>query len=170
MFKVKKNSDGSVARLVAQGFSQTAWSDYHETFSLVVKANTVQMVLAIAVSQQWCIHQIDVNNAFLDGKLYEEVYMKQPPGFEMLDPEGNLLVCKLKKSLYGLKQAPHAWFDTLKNFLTEALGFQGCKADSSLFFKKTLAGCVFLLFYVDDILVIGAQEDDIVGVMQALHQ
>ncbi|KAA3467545.1 Retrovirus-related Pol polyprotein from transposon TNT 1-94 [Gossypium australe] len=74
-----------------------------------------------------------MNNAFLNGKLLEEVYMKQPPRFEVCDSE----VCNLKKkSLYGLKQALRVWFDTLKNFLTDVLGFQSCKDNSSLFFKK----------------------------------
>lgn len=110
LFKIKKNPDESVARnkarLVAQSFSLTISSDFHETFSLVVKAKTVRMVLAIVVSQQWKVRQIDVNNAFLNGNLHEEVYMRQPHGFEVSDVDGNILVCKLKKSLYGLKQAP----------------------------------------------------------------
>lgn len=95
--------------------------------------------------------------------------MKQPSGFEVADQEEKLLVCKLKKSMYGLKQAPCAWFDTLKIFFIDVLGFQNCKPDSSLFFKGTLAGSVFLLVYVEDILVTGAQEVDVVDVIRALH-
>lgn len=140
MFKIKRNPNESVtrnkARLVAQGFSLTIGSDYHEAFSLVVKANTIRMVLTIVVLQQWKICQIDVNSSFLNGKLLEEVYMRQPLGFEVFDSEGNLLVCKLKKSPYGLKQSPRAWFDTLNNFLTDTLGFQSCKAGSSFCFLR----------------------------------
>lgn len=85
------------------------------------------MVLVVAVSQQWKIKQIDVNNAFLNGKLLEEVYMRQPLIFEVYDSKGNLLVCRLKKSLYGLKYAPRAWFDTLRSFLNDALDFKAVK-------------------------------------------
>lgn len=173
-FQVIYDFDGSVARnkarLVAQGFSQIVGSDYHETFSPVVKANTVRMVLVVAVSQQWRIRQVDVNNAFLNDKLLEEVYMRQPPRFKVCDSKGNLLVCKLNKSLYRLKQAPHAWFDTLKSFLADALEFQNYQAYSSLFFKKTSIGCVFLLVYVDDILFTGDQESEITTIIQSLYQ
>ncbi|KAG8502673.1 hypothetical protein CXB51_001165 [Gossypium anomalum] len=82
----KRNLDGSVARnkarLVAQGFSQIAGSNYHETFSSVVKANIVRMVLAVVIYQQWKFCKIDVKNAFLNGKLFEEVYIRQPLRFE----------------------------------------------------------------------------------------
>ncbi|KAG8472475.1 hypothetical protein CXB51_034278 [Gossypium anomalum] len=89
LFKIKKNSDGSVARnkvrLVAQRFFQAAGLDYHETFSPVVKVNTVRLILALAVSRKWKLQQVDVNNAFLNGDLVEDIYMKQPPGFEVVD-------------------------------------------------------------------------------------
>lgn len=106
MFKIKRNLDGSVARnkarLVAQGFSQIVGSNFHETVSLVAKADIVQMLLAVTMSKLWKIQQIDMNNAFLDVKLHEKVYTRQSPRFEVCDSKGNLLVCRLKKSLYGL--------------------------------------------------------------------
>lgn len=80
--------------------------DYHETFSPVVKANKVRTLFALVVSSKWKIRQVDVNNAFLNGNLTEEVFMQQPPSFEVVDENGNLLVCKLNKALYSLKQAP----------------------------------------------------------------
>ncbi|KAG8485837.1 hypothetical protein CXB51_019234 [Gossypium anomalum] len=86
LFKVKKNPDDSIARLkvqlVAQGFSQTPRLDYHETFCPVVKVNTVCMILALVVSHKWKLHQVDINNVFLNGELVENVYMKQAPSFE----------------------------------------------------------------------------------------
>ena len=76
------------------------------------------------------IRQIDVQNAFLHGFLDEEVYMKQPPGFEdFVHPD---YICKLDKSLYGLKQAPRAWFARLSTKLVQ-LGFSASKADISLY-------------------------------------
>ncbi|MCH79360.1 retrovirus-related Pol polyprotein from transposon TNT 1-94 [Trifolium medium] len=100
VFRIKENPDGTInkykARLVAKGFHQKAGSDFTETFSPVVKPVTVRTVLTIVVTNKWPIQQIDVNNAFLNGLLEEEVYMQQPPGFETSD---KTLVCKLNKAL-----------------------------------------------------------------------
>lgn len=105
--KLKKNPDVNVARhkarLVTQGFSQAAGLDYHKTFSLVVKVNTIRMILALAVSRRWSLRQVDFNNAFLNGDLNEDIYMRQPPGFEVKGVNGEILACHLNKALYGLK-------------------------------------------------------------------
>lgn len=138
IFKIKHNSDGSIqrykARLVAQGFTQTPCVDYFETFSPFIKPATTRIILTLTASLQWPVHQLDFNNAFLNGILQEKVYMSQPTGF--VDPNFLSHVCQLNKALYGLKQAPRAWFDKLRLTLL-SWGFQHSKADSSLFFFKT---------------------------------
>ena len=103
--QVEIKSDGSIsrykARLVAKGFHQQAGIDFHETFSPVIKPTTVRLVIAIAVSCNWSLRQLDVSNAFLHGYLKEDVFMQQSPGYvDSLHPS---YVCKLHKSLYGLK-------------------------------------------------------------------
>ncbi|XP_024178770.1 uncharacterized mitochondrial protein AtMg00810-like [Rosa chinensis] len=98
---------------------------------------------------------MDVKNAFLLGILNEEVYMTQPGGFE--DASQHHLVWKLHKSLYGLKQAPRAWNERFTNFLP-SLGFKCSYADPSLFVKTSGSSIVYLLLYVDDIILTGNSE------------
>jgi len=105
IYKTKLNADGDVekykARLVAQGFSQQPGIDYNETFAPVARLDTVRMVLAIAAHNKWYVHQMDVMSTFLNGYLEEEVYVRQPPGYEVDGQEDK--VYRLKKALYGLK-------------------------------------------------------------------
>ena len=146
VFRVKENPDGSInkykARLVAKGFHQRLGYDYNETFSPVIKPVTVRLILTLAVTFRWPIQQLDVNNAFLNGLLDEEVFMVQPPGFESVNKH---LVCKLNKAIYGLKQAPRAWFDKLKATLI-SFTFQPSKCDPSLFVFSQDSKIIYILF------------------------
>ena len=156
VFKLKKHSDGTLARykarFVARGYLQQYGLDYDETFSPVVKPATVRLLLALAVNCGWELKQLDVSNAFLHGILKEEVYMAQPQGH--VDSYFPTHVCLLHKALYGLKQAPRAWFE---RFTTQLLhiGFVASGADGNLFIYRHDGHLVFLLLYVDDIIVIG---------------
>ncbi|KAK9073175.1 hypothetical protein SSX86_007499 [Deinandra increscens subsp. villosa] len=170
LFKTKYRADGSVerykARLVAQGFSQVPGLDFAHTFSPVVKATTIRIVLSLAVINGWKLHQLDVNNAFLHGNLSEKVYMEQPPGF--VDPKYPNHVCLLHKALYGLKQAPRAWFQRLSAFLIQS-GFTCSRADPSLFVFKRDTCILYLLVYVDDLILTGNQEATIDSFITRLH-
>ena len=154
LYKIKYALDGSVdrykARLVALGNHQRAGIDYHETFSLVVKASTVRLILSIVVSCNWMIRRLDMKNAFLYGYLDEVVFMKLPPGF--VHPQFPNHVCRLKKFLHGLKQAPHAWFHRFSSFLLSR-GFICSRVDSSIFFYRHQSHILILLLYVDYILL-----------------
>ncbi|MCH87664.1 retrovirus-related Pol polyprotein from transposon TNT 1-94 [Trifolium medium] len=156
VFRIKENPDGTVnkykARLVAKGFAQIAGFDFTETFSPVIKPITIRIILTLAVTYKWPVQQIDVNNAFLNGVLQEEVYMHQPAGFENDDKS---LVCKLHKSLYGLKQAPRAWYDKLTQTLL-TFGFMKSKCDPSLLVHSHNGTVTYVLIYVDDILITGS--------------
>ena len=154
VYSIKLKADGSLdrykARLVAQGFNQEHRIDYDETFAPVAKMTTVRTLFAVASSQQWDVFQMDVKNAFLNGDLLEEVYMRPPPGFSF-PPQ---MVCKLQKAIYGLKQAPRAWFAKLKMVLTKE-GYTQSPNYYSLFLCKSKLGSIFVLVYVDDILITG---------------
>jgi histone deacetylase 1/2 len=125
---------------------------------------TVRTVLTLAVTNKWPIQQLNINNAFLNGYLDEEVYMVQPPGFENSD---HSLVCKLNKALYGLKQAPRAWFERLRSALIK-LGFSPSKCDPSLFTLHANHHSTFLLVYVDDIIITGSSKVFIQQLVQKL--
>ncbi|CAM9001867.1 unnamed protein product [Rhodiola kirilowii] len=154
IYTVKTRSDGSLerykARLVARGFQQEHGRDYEETFAPVAHMTTIRTLIAVASVQQWSISQLDVKNAFLNGELREEVYMRPPPGYSV--PEG--MVCRLRRSLYGLKQAPRAWFERFSSVITAA-GFSPSAHDPALFVHTSSRGRTLLLLYVDDMLITG---------------
>ncbi|PKU82566.1 Retrovirus-related Pol polyprotein from transposon TNT 1-94 [Dendrobium catenatum] len=170
-YRTKFNSDGSIAkykaRLVAQGHRQEFGLDYNETFSPVVKLPTIRIMLAIALSNNWQVHQLDVANAFLHGKLSEQVFMIQPKGFE--DTNHPKHVCQLHKAIYGLKQAPRQWYTTFMEYLI-SIGFESSSADPSLFILRKHPDNIYLLVYVDDILITGSNQDLVASVMHKLSQ
>ena len=157
VFKNKQGEDGVVvrnkARLVAQGYSQKEGIDYEETFAPVARLEAIRILLAFAASKGFKLFQMDVKSAFLNGFIEEEVYVRQPPGFE--NPKHPDRVFKLQKALYGLKQAPRAWYARLKTFLLEN-GFKMGSVDKTLFLLKHDGNTLIVQIYVDDIIFGGS--------------
>jgi hypothetical protein len=110
----------------------------------------VRTVLTIAASHDWPFHQLDVKNAFLHDTLSETVFCSQPTGFA--DTVGPDLVCRLNKSLYELKQTPRAWYSQFTTYLM-SLGFIEAKFDTLLFIFRRSTDMIYLLLYVDDIIL-----------------
>jgi hypothetical protein len=108
-------------------------------------------LLATAVSRDWPVQQFDVKNAFLHGTLNETVFYSQPTGFtDLTHPD---LVCRFHKSLYGLKQTPQAWYSRFATYLL-SMGFVEAKVDTSMFIFRRGVDTVYLLLYIDDIILI----------------
>ena len=156
VYKLKPLPDGSTtykARLVAKGFLQREGKDFQEDelFTPVAKISTVRMFLALAVSRSFEVHHLDIGTAFLNGLLKEEVYIKQPPGFEVDD----VRACRLHKALYGLRQASHAWNERLTAFMLEH-GFKQSILDPCLFTLRHKSSLLIVIVFVDDILAISS--------------
>ncbi|KAH9735120.1 hypothetical protein KPL71_017636 [Citrus sinensis] len=153
VFRNKMDESGVVVRnkagLVAQGYNQEEGIDFDETFAPVARLESIRMLLAYACHKDFILYQMDVKSVFLNGYIMEEVYVKQPPGFE--NEKFSDHVYKLSKALYGLKQAPRAWYDRLKNFLLDNDSSMG-KADTTLFVKHKNQDILIVQIYVDDII------------------
>ncbi|GJT19938.1 putative ribonuclease H-like domain-containing protein [Tanacetum coccineum] len=137
------------ARLVAQGYIQEEGIGYDEVFAPVTRIEAIRLFLAYAPFKSIVVYQMDVKSDFLYGKIKEEVYVCQPPGFE--DPDFLDRVYKVEKALYGLHQAPKAWYETLSTYLLDN-GFQRRKIDKTLFIKRHKGDILLVQVYVDDII------------------
>lgn len=125
----------------------------------MAKISSVCLFLVMDAISHWLLHQLDIKNSFLHGELEGEVYMDQPSDFTV--PRNSRLVCRLHRSLYGLKQSPRAWFGRFSSSLIQ-FGMTICEADHSVFFlHSTIGQCIFLVVYVDDIVING---DDTKGI------
>ncbi|GJT98576.1 putative ribonuclease H-like domain-containing protein [Tanacetum coccineum] len=153
VYRNKKDERGVVvrnkARLVAQGHRQEEGIDYDEVFAPVARIEAIRIFLAFASYMGFIVYQMDVKSAFLYGKIDEEVYVSQPPGF--LDPKYPQKVYKVVKALYGLHQAPRAWYATLSTFLLKN-GYRRGTIDKTLFIKKDKHDIILVQVYVDDII------------------
>ena len=126
----KKFENGSVgykARLVAKGFTQKYGYDYSETYAPVVRISSIRILLSLALNNDMHVHHVDVKTAYLNSKLDETIYMRQPYLFEA----GEEMVCRLEKAIYGLKQSARCWHKKLTSTLKE-LSFKHLGSDTCI--------------------------------------
>ena len=128
----------------------------HKLSPPVARMTTIRVLIALAASHKFLVHQMDVKTAFLNGELNEEIYMQRPDAFVPTGQEN--LLCRLKKSLYGLKQAPKQWHEKFDKTLTSA-GFVVIEGDKCAYYKYGGGKGVILCLYVDDILIFGTDMD-----------
>jgi transposase InsO family protein len=154
IFKTKRDSKSDVekykARLVAKGFTQKEGIDYKETFSPVSSKDSFRIIMALVAHFNLELHQMDVKTAFLNGNIDETIYMLQPENFVSGDPKN--MVCKLKKSIYGLKQASRQWYFKFHQVII-SFGFEMNLVDDCIYHKFCGSKYIFLVLYVDDILL-----------------
>ena len=154
VYKTKRDSKGNVerfkARLVAKGFTQREGIDYNETFSPVSTKDSFRIIMALVAHYDMELHQMDVKTAFLNGDLHETSYMAQPEGFAMEGKEH--LGCRLKKSIYGLKQASRQWYLKFDEIIRK-FDFKENERDNCIYVKFRGSKFIFLVLYVDDILL-----------------
>ncbi|CAM6103220.1 unnamed protein product [Calypogeia fissa] len=167
VYKVKPTADVDrlKARLVARGNEQIYGIDFNNTFAPMVKWATLRTVTAIAAALQWEIHHMDVVTAFLNGKVKEELYMLQLPGF--LKSRSEDLVCRLNNSLYGLHQSPRAWYETIDTFLRN-LGWKRSKLDHNMYDLREGKEVTIIIVYVDDLKIVGSNVINIAAIKEKL--
>ena len=145
--------------MVAKGYTQKEGIDYNEVFSPVVKHSSIRILLAMVTQFDLELVQLDVKTAFLHGDLEEEIYMTQPDGFKVAGKEN--WVYKLTKTLYGLKQSPRQWYKRFDQFI-KGQRYTRNKFDHCVYFRKLQEGSfIYLLLYVDDMLIASKSKDEI---------
>ncbi|CAM8982379.1 unnamed protein product [Rhodiola kirilowii] len=157
------------ARLVAKGFTQQEGIDFTEIFSPVVKHRSIKIVLSMVAKFDLELEQLDVKIAFLHGKLDEVIYKRQSDGFTVGDKEKT--VCLLNKSLYGLKQSPRLWYKRFDEFMISQ-GYSRSAYDWCIYVSTTedADDKVFLLLYVDDMLIASKNKRLIVRLKEQLNK
>ena len=162
MYKVKRDELGTIvkhkARLVTQGFVQCEGIDFEKVFVPVARMESVHLLLALAAAKDWRVHYLDVKSAFLNGKLAETVFIRQPLGFVIKGEKHRVL--RLRKALYGLRQAPRAW-NAMLDATQGELGFQRCATEHALYTWRWGKEELVVGVYVDDSITTGDGAEDI---------
>ena len=153
VFKAKKNGVFR-ARLVALGYNQIPGVDFTDNFAPVINDITFRILLIIYLILKYDSRIIDVETAFLNGDLEEQIFMKLPEGLSQVENVNEDSCCELEKAMYGLVQAARQWWKQFVKFL-ESIGFKKSVIDPCLLFREDKNGTVYLGLYVDDVLLIG---------------
>lgn len=168
VFKRKRNESGSVvkhkARLVAKGFQQTGML-FNDFYSPVAKLPSIRIFLAICNYLKIEVCQLDICSAFLNGTISEDVYISLPKGFKQ--KEGT--ICKLRKSLYGLKSSPKSWYNKFHNLML-SLKFKRSENEYCFYVKISETDKLYILIYVDDVLLAGTDKSKVEKVKNALKE
>ncbi|KAL0327775.1 UNVERIFIED_CONTAM: Retrovirus-related Pol polyprotein from transposon TNT 1-94 [Sesamum angustifolium] len=159
---------GKVQGLVgSKGIFTTEGIDYDEIFSPVVRHTSIKAILALVANWDMHLEQMDVKTTFLHGDLEEQIYMEQPDAFTQ--PGHEHLVCKLKKLLYGLKAVSRQWYKRFSYMLQ--IGYKRCEYDCCVYVKSHDDGSsIFLLLYVDDMLIAAKNMYDVLALKALLSQ
>jgi hypothetical protein len=178
VFKIKTNKEGKVerykTRFTAMGNLQDQDMDYEETFAPVVRQSSVRILLSLAAQNNYPVHQMDVDTAFLYGTLAEEdepVFLKLPINYPIpadlqgVDPKG--LICRVRKGIYGLKQSPKLWNDNFNSSMI-SLGFRRFSSDMGLYSRIDEGKQLFVGLYVDDLVIVGSDIDTVVKFKQQI--
>lgn len=158
-YKKKEDANGKPvrykARLVAQGYSQRYGTDFDEVFAPVARQATLRTLLTVASRDSMIVKHLDIKSAYLYAELEEDIFMRQPPGFQ----SGNNKVCRLKKCLYGLKQSARVWNKKIDMFF-KSIGFLPGSADSCLYVREKNGKHCFIVVYVDDMVIFCNSEEE----------
>ena len=131
-----------------RGFSHKEKVVYEKTFGTFTEYTSIKGVMSFVSFKGWRIHQIDVKTTFLNGITKEEVYIKQPHGFEIIGKESH--ICKFKRALSGLKQVPRAWYSRIDRYLLN-MGVTEREADPNLYFIFVGVDLLVLVLCVDNL-------------------
>jgi len=171
VFNVKRRQNGKIdkykARLVARGFEQRHGIDYDQIYAPVARIETIRLMLALSVEENLHIQQMDVVTAYIQGDLADEIYMKQPPMFEIESKCQK--VCKLLRPIYGLKQSGREWHRKLRHKLNE-IGLQNSELEPCIFHGEIDNVKLIIIVYVDDLLLFSKSLDVIIKVKTILSQ
>ena len=163
VFKVKGENEFK-ARLVARGFQQETDNSLYDIYAPVAKLTTFRMLLVVANILKRPIYQMDVKSAFLYGDITEEVYMALPSK----NVNNSKIACKLNKSIYGLKKSPKCWNNKFDSLLKNK-GFVRSEKDHCLYTKCSDISKLYVLLYVDDVLIVGTDLKQVQKLKQILN-
>jgi hypothetical protein len=175
VFKTKCNELGQVARykgrLVAQGFRQVPGVDCGDAYAPVARYSSVRVILAFVAIRDWHVHQMDVETAFLNAHVTEEVYLQQPEGYKRRGPNGEELVYLLHRALYGLRDSGHLWNVKLDKWL-KRYGLRP-RADMCIYVmgdENTELGILIIIVYVDDLIIVASKMRTLMAFKMAIAQ